>query len=438
MPVEVDKFLKWGRDVGASDLHLAVASPPTLRVNGVLRRIKYHDLTTEEIEAMLKEILTPQQWKLFQDRLEFDFAYLSEVGGRCRACACTHINGVDITFRLISPNIMALEQLGFPPVVERLLHYQQGMILVTGRAGCGKSTTLAAMVEELNQFRHDHIVCLEDPIEYLFKPVNCHIIQREVGRHTQSFARALRACLREDPDVIVVGEMRDLETISMAITAAETGHLVLATLHTTTASRTIGRVLDVFPPSQQDQIRTMLSDSLRGIISQQLMPTKDGNSRVVAVEILVCTPAIANLIREDRCFQIPSQMQVGVKMGMRLMDDSLVELLQRNIITPETAIERANDQSKFRDISELRRELINWEEFLAMPKDRDRKKALLEKGVILWDRDHKKAKPFRRESIPHRFFHLQPTRLPEEDIYEEIVRLFPEAAGQEAEQRLPT
>jgi twitching motility protein PilT len=344
---------------------------------------------------------------------------------------------VDITFRLIAPNTNTLEELGFPPVVQRLLNYQQGMVLVTGRAGCGKSTTLAAMVEHLNNVRHDHIICLEDPIEFLFKPKNCHIIQREVGRHTQSFARALRACLREDPDVIMVGEMRDLETISMAITAAETGHLVLATLHTTNAPRTIGRVLDVFPPAQQDQIRTMLADSLRGIISQQLMPTIDGTRRVVAVEVLVCTPAISNLIREDRCYQIPSQMQTGVKLGMRLMDDSVLELLQRNTISLETAIERAQDQTKFRDVAEMRRDLVDWEHFLALPRDRDRKRLLLDKGIILWDREGKKAKTFRREMVPRRFFHRQPTRLPEEEIYAEIVRLFPHAAEKEAEERLP-
>jgi len=428
---EVDRFLKMARQVGASDLHICVGSPPVVRLNGVLKRIKYHDLTPEETERILMEVLDEEQQRLFAERKELDFAYYSEDAGRCRSCAATHHGGVDITFRLIAPNISKLEDLGFPPAVKKLLDYRQGLILVTGRAGCGKSTTLAAMVDYLNHLRHEHVICLEDPIEFVFQSNTCHIIQREIGRHTSSFARALRACLREDPDVIMVGEMRDLETISMAITAAETGHLVLATLHTTNASRTIDRMLDVFPPNQQDQIRTMLAESLRGIVSQQLMPTVDGKSRVVAVEILVATPAIANLIREDRCFQIPSHMQTGVKQGMCLMDDSILALLQRNIITPETAIERAHDQSKFRNIAELRRDQVNWEDFQAIRRDRDKRRFLLEKGIILWDRKAKRPRPMRRDAIPHRFFHRKPTRLPEEEIYAEIIRLFPKAAEQE-------
>jgi twitching motility protein PilT len=423
---EVDRFLKYARDVGASDLHLHPQAPPIMRVNGILRRLKYRDLTAEDTVGMLKELLADWQMKIFEEEWELDFAHSTQEGGRCRACACTDQNGVTLVFRLIPPNIHTLTELGFPSVVQRLLEYRQGMILVTGRAGCGKSTTLAAMVEYLNATRSDHIICLEDPIEYLFTSKKCHIMQREVGRHTESFARALRACLREDPDVIIVGEMRDLETISQAITAAETGHLVLATLHTTNAARTIGRVLDVFPPNQQDQIRTMLSESLRGIISQQLMPTVDGGRRVVAVEVMVCTPAIANLIREDRCFQIPSQMQTGAKLGMRLMDDSILEMLQRNIISPEIAIERAHDPSKFRNVAELRRELVDWEEFQLL-RDGEKRKVLRDKGVILWDHDKRRPKGFRRESVPFRFFHKQPTRLPEEDIYAEVIRLFPEA-----------
>ena len=428
----VDKFLKMARQVGASDLHIAVGAAPTVRLNGTLKRIKYHDLTAQETQQMLYEILDEEQRRLFDERLEIDFGYLSETSGRCRSCAVTHHDGIDMTFRLIAPNISKLEDLGFPPSLRRLLNYRQGLVLVTGRAGCGKSTTLAAMVDYLNHLRKEHIICLEDPIEFLFESNQCHILQREVGRHTESFARALRACLREDPDVIVVGEMRDLETISMAITAAETGHLVLATLHTTSAARTIGRILDVFPPNQQDQIRTMLSESLRGIISQQLMPTVDGKSRVVAVEILVSTPAIANLIREDRCFQIPSHMQTGVKLGMCLMDDSILTLLQRGIIGPETAIERAHDASKFRNIAELRRDQVNWEDFQKIPRDRDKRRYLVDKGVILLVK--RKARPVRPSSIPYRFFHRAPTRLPEEDIYAEIVRLYPEAAMNEDEE----
>jgi len=424
---EVDVFLKKCREVGASDLHISVGLPPVVRHNGVLKRVKYHPFSPEETEKMAREILPEAEWKRLQERKELDFAYTQEDGGRCRACAAYHHGGLDLVFRLIPEEIPTLEKLGFPDVVAKLLEYRQGMILVTGQAGCGKSTTLAAMINYLNDRRYDHIICLEDPIEFIHHSRKCHIIQREVGHHTKSFARALRACLREDPDVIMVGEMRDLETISMAITAAETGHLVLATLHTISASRTIMRILDVFPPNQQDQIRTMLSESLRGIISQQLVPTADEQGRVVAMEILVCTPAIANLIREDRTYQIPSHMQVGVKLGMRLMDDSLMQLLKRNIITPAVAIENAHDPSKFRNLEELKKDQINWDAFIRLPSDKEKRKILLEKGVVLWDRHAKAARPLRKDSIPFRFYMESHGKLPEDIIYREIVRLFPEA-----------
>ena len=267
---EIDKFLKMGRQVGASDVHIAVGSAPLLRLHGALRKIKFADLKPEDTERMFAEILDERQRARLAEAWEIDVSYQAEGVGRCRTNICKHNHGLDGTFRLIPDVVSDLDGLGFPRVVKRLLDYRQGMILVTGQAGCGKTTTLAAMVKYLNANRREHVITLEDPIEILHESQKCHIIQREVGRHTESFARALRACLREDPDIIVVGEMRDLETVANAITAAETGHLVLGTLHTTSAARTVGRILDVFPPAQQDQIRTMVADSLRGIITQQL------------------------------------------------------------------------------------------------------------------------------------------------------------------------
>src|SRR5262249_20593828 len=233
------------------------------------------------------------------------------------------------------------------PVLERLLAYRQGLILVTGPTGCGKTTTLAAMINHLNETRNEHIITIEDPIEVVHANKNCTVTQREVGAHTRSFANALRAALREDPDIILIGEMRDLETISIAITSAETGHLVLGTLHTPGAPRTVNRVVDVFPPEQVSQIRAMVSESLRGVVSQQLLPRTDGRGRVAALEILVCTSAIANLIRENRTFQIPSLMQIGIKQGMRLMDVSLAELVHKGVITADEAIQHVEDQVEF-------------------------------------------------------------------------------------------
>jgi twitching motility protein PilT len=423
---EIDKFLKMGRQVGASDIHIAVDAPPMLRLNGQLRRIKHAPFTEEETRRMLLEIMSDKQRVEFEKTWELDLSYEAPEVGRCRANVCVQNRGIDGTFRLIPYAVATLDELHFPPVVKRLLEYRQGLLLVTGQAGSGKTTTLAAMVRHLNSRRRDHIITLEDPIEILHHPESCHIIQREIGVHTESFARALRACLREDPDVIVVGEMRDLDTISNAITAAETGHLVLGTLHTTSAARTISRILDVFPPSQQDQIRTMVADSLRGILSQQLVPTADGQGRVVCVEVLVATPAIANLIKEDRTFQIPSLMQTGVKQGMQLMDDALFKLLQRGLIKPETALERAYDRSKFRELTEHRVEQVCWEEFMALSDDRAKKKELLKRGVVHIDRKSKLARAVRKERIPFLFYQKTYGKLPEDAIFAELTRLYPE------------
>jgi len=435
---EVDKFLKMGRQLGASDVHIAVESPPLLRLHGALRKIKYRALTAEDTQRMLYEIMSDQQRRRLEREWEIDISYYAPEVGRCRCNIARQHRGLDATFRLIPERVATLKELGFPPVVEKLLDYRQGMILVTGQAGCGKTTTLAAMVRHLNERRREHIICLEDPIEILHESKKCHVIQREVGQHTSSFVRALRECLRQDPDVIVVGEMRDLETVSMAITAAETGHLVLGTLHTTNASRTIARILDVFPPGQQEQIRTMVADSLRGIICQQLIPRADGKGRVVCVEVLVVTPAIANLIKEDRTFQIPSLMQTGVKEGMQLMDDGLYKLLQRGLITPQAALERASDRSKFVDLTKMHAQAVNWDELRALPDEKSRRRMLEKAGVIQIDRRTKRAKPIMRERIPFLFYQTRYGKLPEDEIYAELLRLYPELAEETVEIRLPT
>jgi len=252
--------------------------------------------------------------------------------------------GVEIVFRVINTHVRTMDELGLPEHLKLLTRYQNGLILATGSVGTGKSTTLAAMIEYINTERRDHIITLEDPIEYVITSRNCHVSQREVFTHTESFATALRAALREDPDVIMVGEMRDLETISLAITAAETGHLVLATLHTSNASRTLDRLLDVFPTEQQEHVRVMVAESLRGVISHQLIPKKDGTGRVLALEILTNTPAVANVIREAKTYMLPGIIQTGKKQGMRLMDDALIDLYDRGLISDEEAYERADQK----------------------------------------------------------------------------------------------
>jgi twitching motility protein PilT len=259
-----------------------------------------------------------------------------------------HRLGLDLVFRIISSHVRTMDELGLPQSLKLLTQYHNGLVLVTGSVGSGKSTTLAALVTEINRTRHDHIITLEDPIEYVIESENCHVTQREVHTHTRSFGAALRGALREDPDVIMVGEMRDLETIQLAITASETGHLVLGTLHTGNASRTLDRVLDVFPVDQREQIRIMVSESLRGIISQQLVPRQDGRGRVLALEVLTNTPAVANVIREAKTFMLPGIIQTGKKLGMKLMDDSLTELYDAGLISQEEAYARAEQKSLMR------------------------------------------------------------------------------------------
>ncbi|HST29955.1 MAG TPA: PilT/PilU family type 4a pilus ATPase [Chthoniobacterales bacterium] len=346
----VDEYLAIGLQAGASDIHLGVNASPIWRLHGTLQPI-WPDaprFTSEQTRELAENFLPSLHKTQLNERGDADFAYANAFG-RYRTSVVRQRLGVDLVFRIINTKVRTMDELGLPEHLKLLSRYQNGLILVTGSVGSGKSTTLAALVEQVNIERHEHIITLEDPIECVFEPKCCHITQREVPTHTRSFAAALRGALREDPDVIMVGEMRDLETISLAITAAETGHLVVGTLHTGNASRTLDRLLDVFPPDQQEQIRIMVSESLRGVISQQLVPDADGNGRVLALEILTNTPAVANVIRESRTYMLPGIIQTGKKQGMQLMDDALAELHRRGLIKPEEAVARAEQKPEMRE-----------------------------------------------------------------------------------------
>ena len=343
----LDNLLKYAASMGASDLHIVAGSAPLVRKHGELRPLKANTMSPQETLSLIGEILNTQQREFFTKNLDLDFCYETSGIGRFRTNVLKQRNGVDAVFRIIPDRIPTLEELGFPQTVHQLLENHQGLILVTGPAGCGKSTTLAAMIDWINSRKKYHIITVEDPIEYVHANKKAQVIQREVKRHTETFSTALRAALREDPDVILIGELRDLETISMAITAAETGHLVLATLHTRNAAKTVDRVIDAFPPEQQNQIRAMFSESIRGVISQQLIPRADGDGRVLAYEILISTSAIANLIREGKSFQVPSLMQIGTKEGMMLMDQCLAKLVGAKMIAPEQAFLRAENKKLF-------------------------------------------------------------------------------------------
>ena len=331
----------------ASDVHVHSGAPLKLRINGRLQEIEEEPLDAGVAGAVVHEVLTPEQRAALDTHGQVDFAYTLPGRGRFRSNAYRQQRGVDAVFRAIPPEPPTLASLGLPESLARFAGYHQGMVLITGPAGCGKSSTLAAMIDILNRERQDHIVTIEDPIEVLHRSQKCVVNQRQVGRHTGSFARALRAALREDPDIIAIGELRDLETISLALTAAETGHLVLATLHTSNAIRTINRILGVFPPSQQEQIKTMVSESLRAVISQRLVPRADESGRVAALEVLVCTKAVGNLIRENKTFQIRSILQTGSAHGMCLLDTSLADLVKNKVITREEAVRQADDPQKF-------------------------------------------------------------------------------------------
>ncbi len=346
-PRALDRLLERALALGASDLHVHSGSPLKIRLHGQMSDLESGLLPARTAERLVTEILNPDQLQILRDQGQVDFAYTLPGKGRFRSNAYRQQRGVDAVFRVIPPKPPSLTDLGLPTSLARLANYHQGMVLLTGPAGCGKSSTLAALLNIINEDRHDHIITIEDPIEYIHPSKKCVVNQRQVGPHTGSFARALRGALREDPDVIAIGELRDLETISLALTAAETGHLVLATLHTNNSIRTVNRILGVFPPGQQDQIRTMVSESLRAIVSQRLIPRADGNGRVPALEILMANKAVGNLIRENKTFQIKSVLQTSVSQGMCMIDASLAELLKNKVITREEAMRNADDPQRF-------------------------------------------------------------------------------------------
>jgi twitching motility protein PilT len=334
--------------VGASDLHLTVGSPPLARVDGDLGTLDgYRELTANGIQRAVYAILTQKQRERFEADLELDLAYALPGHCRFRVNVYQQRESLGAAFRQIPYEIKTLDELGMPPSVSQFASLARGMVLVTGPTGSGKSTTLAAIVDLVNRTRHDHIMTVEDPIEFLHQHKACMVNQRQVGEDTHSFTNALRHALRQDPDILLVGEMRDLETISVALTAAETGHLVFATLHTQDAAQTIDRVIDVFPPHQQQQVRTQLAGALQGVVSQALCRTASGRGRAAATEVLVATPAIRNLIREGKTHQIYSALQAGSQFGMNTLDQSLADLYRRRVITKEVALERCHHRDDF-------------------------------------------------------------------------------------------
>ena len=347
---KIDAFFKLMNEQGASDLHLMAGQPPALRIRGDIERVKYKTLDNDDLRGMLYEITPEHKIKVFEESGDVDFAY--EVPGlaRYRANFFMQRRGVGAVFREIPSNIMTCEQLGLPPVVPKLATLPRGLVLVTGPTGSGKSTTLAAIVDVANRSRKDHISTIEDPIEYVHQSHGCIVNHREIGMHTNTFSSALRGALREDPDIILVGEMRDLETISLAVEAASTGHLVFSTLHTSSAWKTVDRVIEVFPSSEQSLIRSTLADGLRAILSQTLFKRIDKKGRVVALEILVANPAVRNLIREAKTHQIPSMIQTGKKYGMVLLDDYIMELHKKRMISAEEAYAKANEKARFRPL----------------------------------------------------------------------------------------
>ena len=344
---KLDVFFKLMIDTQASDLHLSTDNPPVLRIHGDLQRVKYKPLEEEELREMLYEVAPEEVIKKFEETGDVDFGL--EVPGlaRFRANYFKQRKGIAAVFRLIPSKIKTVEELGLPPILNKLALLPKGLVLVTGPTGSGKSTTLAAIIDYANRHRYDHILTIEDPIEFVHEPRNCLINQREIGLHTKSFSAALRAALREDPDIIMVGEMRDLETISLALEAALTGHLIFSTLHTVSAAQTIDRIIEVFPPEQQSQIRSSLADSLKAIISQTMFKRIDKPGRIVATEILIATPAVKNLIREGKTYQIPSVIQTGKKYGMMSLDDCIMNYLRKGWISPEEAFSKALDKSRF-------------------------------------------------------------------------------------------
>jgi twitching motility protein PilT len=347
---KIDAFFKLMHDQGASDLHLVAGQPPALRIRGDIERVKYKVLDTDELKSMLYEIAPEDKVKIFEETGDVDFGYEITGLARYRANFFMQKNGAAAVFREIPATILTAEQLGLPPVIPKLASLPRGLVVVTGPTGSGKSTTLAAIIDVANHVRKDHIITVEDPVEFVHESKACIVNHREVGLHTRSFSAALRGALREDPDIILVGEMRDLETISLAIEAASTGHLVFGTLHTSSAAKTVDRIIEVFPASEQSQIRSTLSDGLRAVIAQVLFKRIDKKGRCAALEILIATPAVRNLIREAKTYQIPSMIQTGKKYGMQLLDDAIMVMCTKRMISPEEAYSKANDKAKFRPL----------------------------------------------------------------------------------------
>jgi len=350
---KIDAFFNLMFEQKASDLHLASGNPPVLRINGELQRVDYPPLENDSLKTMLYEIAPDFKIKLFEETGDVDFGYEIPNISRFRANFFQQKNGISAVFRQIPSKVLSFEDFEkfdapLPPVLKKFCMLNRGLVVVTGPTGSGKSTTLAAMVDYANRMRHDHVITVEDPIEFVHESKNCLVNHREVGLHTKSFAAALRGALREDPDVILVGEMRDLETIELALLAASTGHLVFGTLHTQSAAKTVDRIIDVFPADQQNKVRTTLSEAMKGVISQNLFRRVDKKGRVAALEVLVFTTAVANLVREGKTHQIPGMIQIGKKIGNQPLDDAILEHLRMKRISPEEAYEKSLDKKKFR------------------------------------------------------------------------------------------
>ncbi len=345
---KIDAFFKLMHEQEASDLHLASGQPPVLRIDGTMERIKYKVLDNDTLRSLLYEITPEEKVKVFEETGDVDFGYEIPEHSRYRVNFFMQKYGIAAVFRRIPTKIPTTEQLGLPEVISKLALLPRGLVLVTGPTGSGKSTTLASIIDFANRSRKDHIITVEDPIEFVHESIGCIVNHREVGLHTRTFSSALRGALREDPDIILVGEMRDLETISLAVEAASTGHLVFGTLHTSSAAKTVDRVIEVFPANQQEQIRSTLADGLRAVIAQVLFKRKDRKGRCAAMEIMIATPAVRNLIREGKTFQIPSSIQTGKRFGMQLLDDSIMDLLNRGLISADEAYAKSNDKGKFR------------------------------------------------------------------------------------------
>ena len=347
---KIDAFFQLMHDQGASDLHLVSGQQPVIRIRGDMERIKFDVLNNDDLKAMLYEIAPEHKVKQFEETGDVDFAYEIPNLARYRANFFQQKFGVAAVFREIPSKIMTCQDLGLPPVLPKLASLPRGLILVTGPTGSGKSTTLAAIINEANRTRKDHIITIEDSIEFVHQSASCIVNHREVGLHTKTFTSALRGALREDPDIILVGELRDLETISLAVEAASTGHLVFGTLHTTSAAKTVDRIIEVFPSEEQMQIRSTLADGIRAVVSQVLFKRADKKGRCAALEILIANPAVRNLIRESKTFQIPSMIQTGKKYGMQMLDDAIMDLYNKGWITADDAYMKCNDKAKFRPL----------------------------------------------------------------------------------------